>query len=289
MPIDSNTKLYGVLGDPVRHSLSPQMHNAVYEHQKINAVYLAFPVPPDRLGEFINGAKTTDTVGGINLTIPHKYEVPRYLDEIDPRAEVLQAVNTVRFDQGKTVGYNTDGTGYVTSLEREYPDFRWPGANVVMAGAGGAARAIGAAVTERGAGLTVMNRTAAKAKQLANQLSSVYGQAVHTAAMDDRETLAAADLFINTTSVGLEAPDACPITVDFFSRAGIIVSDIVYRPLRTCLLRRAAAAGMRTLAGWGMLVYQGAEAHEIWFGRSGDAELMSRILLTELQRREHRE
>ncbi len=283
LSVNSRTRLCCVFGDPVDHSLSPQMHNAVYKKLGLNARYLAFRVKPEDLRAALEGCRVMN-VRGINLTIPHKYDVLPFLDEIDEEARLIGAVNTVLIEKGKTIGYNTDGRGYVRSLNDRYPNFRFKNQKVVIAGAGGAARGICVACANKGAHVTIINRTAEKARKLAASLNRVFKGRFQSANLDDREAFANADLFINTTSVGMKAPRDSIIRINFFEKRSIIVSDIVYTPRETKLLKDAKKRALKTLEGWGMLAHQGVLAHDIWFAEKAPANVMIRALLKNLGR-----
>lgn len=279
--ITGKTRVAGVFGDPVEHSLSPPMHNAAYRHLGMDWVYVPFHVRPERLGEAVRGVRAMG-LAGVNVTVPHKVAVMEHLDEIDEEARLIGAVNTVVHRDGRLVGYNTDGRGFVRSLERETG--RSPrGAGVLLLGAGGAALAIAVSLARAGAGsITVANRTVTKAEALVEQLGGlVAARAVPLDPGDPRfeESLSQAQIVIHTTTVGMyphhEAPPLIPVErLD----AGALVCDIVYRPRETALLRAAKARGLQVLTGEGMLAYQGAIAFELLTGRAAPEELMLETL-----------
>ena len=285
MVYNGQSKLCALFGYPVKHTLSPPMHNAVYEKQGINACYLPFEVKPAELASALRGLKAMGAIG-VNLTIPHKYEVLPLLDQIDPLARQIQAVNTIKFLDDKICGYNTDGAGYLKSLLEKYPDFDFKQKKTVIAGAGGSARAIAVALAAQGADLLILNRTLAKAEQLAAYLQEQFAVKAGAGPLTTEITaagLSEADLFINTTSVGLNDPEHAPVNVDLLQKKGAIVSDIVYTPFKTKLLLDAEKKGLSILEGYGMLLHQGALAHEIWFERPAAIEVMRRLLLQHLR------
>ncbi|KIL38270.1 shikimate dehydrogenase [Gordoniibacillus kamchatkensis] len=275
--IDSHTIVYGVFGDPVRHSKSPIMLNRAFREAGINAVYAAFHILPAQLGDAVRGVRALG-FRGINVTIPHKVEVMQYLDEIDEGARVIGAVNTIVNEGGRLVGYNTDGIGYVRSL-REETGMDLAGRRVVLLGAGGAARGVGYALAREGiASLRIVNRTAERAVELAAALSAYAdcaGAGMDGAAAAVRD----ADVVVNTTSAGMHPNvDDVPLDPDLL-HSGLIVSDLIYNPLKTRLLAEAERRGAKTHGGLGMFIYQGAYAFEYWTGRQAPVAAMRETVL----------
>jgi len=273
--MNSDTVMYGVFGDPVRHSKSPVMLNRAFRETGINAAYAAFHVTPDRLGEAVKGIRALG-FGGVNVTIPHKQAVMEWLDEIDEDARAIGAVNTIVVRDGKLIGYNTDGIGYVRSLAEE-TGFRPSGKRVLLIGAGGAARGVAFALAkERPAAIHIANRTKERALDLAAYIGRFTECSGHSLAeLDD---IPAADLIVNTTSAGMHPNvDEMPVDEGWMTRhvgAGTTVSDLIYNPLTTRFLKAAAARGARTHSGLGMFVYQGAYAFEYWTGRPAPTAAM---------------
>ena len=273
--IDSKTKLFCVIGDPIEHSLSPIMHNSVFENLNLNYVYLAFRVKKDELKHVVKAFKYLTL--GFNVTIPHKVSIIDYLDEISREAELIGAVNTVKVREGKLVGYNTDGIGAVRALEEKTCV---DGKNVVVAGAGGASRAIVFQLALKNCEITIANRTFEKARSLANEVYEKLGKKIKAVELSKlKEVIKNADIFINTTSVGMY-----PNVNETLLKAedipkGIVVMDIVYNPLKTRLLKEAEKAGARTIDGLGMFVYQGAEALKIWLGIDPPIKVMREAVL----------
>ncbi|MBB6729776.1 shikimate dehydrogenase [Cohnella zeiphila] len=275
--MDSHTVLYGVIGDPVRHSKSPVMLNRAFRESGINGVYGAFHVTPDRLGEAIAGMRALG-FRGLNVTIPHKIDVMAYLDEIDEGARAVGAVNTIVNDGGRLTGFNTDGIGYVRSLKEEAePDLA--GKRIVVVGCGGAARGIVWALTrERPHSVVLVNRTAERARELAGFFPP---EAAVSAAdwAQLKDVCAEADVVINTTSVGM-SPNVEAVPLDpSWLKPGAVASDLIYNPLTTAFLRRAAERGCRIHGGLGMFVYQGAYAFEYWTGKPAPVEAMRAVVL----------
>ena len=273
---DARTQLCGIVGNPVEHSLSPAMHNAAFERLGLNFVYLAFRVT-DVEGA-IRGARALN-LRGLSVTVPHKVAVIPHLDEIDPVARAIGAVNTVVNDAGRLKGYNTDWTGFVRSLEAHVPA---AGRRVALLGAGGAARAIAFGLREKGAALTILNRAEeiAMARDLAAEIGCPYGDLSRT------DVVAAADIVVNATSVGM-APLQDKVPVDAAGlRPEQVVVDIVYNPMETRFLREAAARGCRTVPGYEMLLLQGVTQFELWTGASAPVDLMRSILVERLSAKE---
>lgn len=257
------TVLCGVILHPAGHTRSPAMHNAAFRALGLDAVYVAFDVPPERLGPAVAGARALG-LRQLAVSLPHKVAVMEHLDEVDDTARAIGAVNTVTRRGDRLIGSNTDWLGAVRALERET---KLTGARAVVLGAGGSARAVVWGLMERGAEVTVLNRTVAKAEALATELGA--------AAAGPLEALADTphDVLVNTTSVGL-ASDVSPVAADALC-AGAVVLDAVYDPPRTRLLRDAEARGARPVAGSWMLVYQAAAQLELWTGREAPVEVMA--------------
>ncbi len=281
MQINGQTSVVGIIGDPVKHSCSPQMHNAAFNHLNLNMVYIPFHVRPESLGETINGMKALGLVG-LNVTVPHKIEVMKYLDEISPAASVIGAVNTIHVKDNRLIGDNTDGFGFVRALIED-EGITIAGKSVVILGSGGSTRAIGYALLKNGVNrLVFCNRTASKAEELAKELLEKMAktQDVFVAGMgliNSMTEITQADILINTTSVGMKPAD--PLLIDpSWIRKGQVVCDIIYSPPQTLLLQEAEKRGARVVNGLGMLVHQGALSFEIWTGRSAPVEIMRKAI-----------
>nr|WP_040924947.1 shikimate dehydrogenase [Saccharibacillus kuerlensis] len=254
----------GVIGDPIAHSKSPVMHQAALRERRIVGSYTALHVTPDRLEDFIRTVREEE-YRGINVTIPHKENVMRYLDELDEDARRIGAVNTIVNEGGRLIGRNTDGIGYVRSLKEEAAA-ELAGRRIVVLGAGGAARGIVYALASEAPGrITLLNRTTERAEALAREWSDLADIAVLPSSRA-AEALQDADIVINTTSVGMH-PHMDEVPIDSAPLRGTeIVSDLIYNPLETKLLRLAREKGCQTHGGLGMFVYQGAYAFEYWTG-----------------------
>ena len=257
--IDAHTQLFGVIGNPVRHSLSPIIHNGVFRRMGLNAVYLAFEV--NNISAALAGVRGLG-IRGVSVTIPFKTRIIPLLDELDGTAEKIQAVNTIAYQNGKLIGYNTDWVGALESLEERIP---LKGRKVILLGAGGAARAIAFGLKEKGAEITIFNRSLKKAADLALDLRVAYQplSSIHQAR---------GDVLVNATSVGMcPHDDASPVGKEVL-REGMVVMDIVYQPLRTLLLREAEEQGCQTIDGLEMLARQGAAQIQIWTGKKPEIQ-----------------
>jgi shikimate dehydrogenase len=277
----SQSVLVGLFGHPVHHSKSPVMHQAAFQASGLQGYYQAFDIPPERLPDAVAAIRTL-AMRGVNITIPHKVAICDYLDVISPEAERIGAVNTIVNDNGTLIGTNTDGIGYVRSLQEEL-QLDLTQMHVLILGAGGAARAIATRLALEGAKkLTLTNRTYEKAEQLAVSLASIHDQ-VQAVPWSDLDTLREdVQVVINTTSVGMYPHmENSPLAADFF-QPGMVASDLIYNPRQTLFLQQAQTRGCRIHEGVGMLVYQGAEAFRLWTGIEPPVSIMREALLRAL-------
>ncbi|MDU0202249.1 shikimate dehydrogenase [Paenibacillus sp. MAH-36] len=274
--IDSHTILYGVFGDPIRHSRSPIMLNRAFQEADINAVYAAFHVRPDELGDAVRGIRALG-YRGINVTIPHKVEVMQYLDEIDEGARIVGAVNTIVNENGKLIGYNTDGIGYVRSLKEE-TGIDLKGKSVLVLGAGGAARGVAYALAKEGAGcIYIANRTKERALELADTISA-YTKTIGLGLDEIANVVDEVEFVLNTTSAGMHPnTEELPMPVELLKEHHL-VSDLIYNPRITRFLREAEAKGARIHGGLGMFIYQGAFAFEYWTGKLAPVAAMRQVV-----------
>jgi len=274
-----------VFGDPVAHSLSPAMHQAAYRAMGLPWRYLKIRVPRGDLAAALRMADAA-RLRGVNLTIPLKEAALPLMDRLTPAARRAGAVNTVTFGDGGVEGHSTDGEGFIRSLADAW---RWQprGARVVLLGAGGAARSVAFALAAAGARrLVIMNRTSARAQELAARLRAAGEPGTAATPADAaawRTLLAGTDLLVNATSLGLHG-EPSPVPAAALPRA-LRVADLIYNPPSTALLRVARARGCRIVNGEGMLVHQGALSLERWSGGRAPAEVMRRALRLELSRR----
>lgn len=272
--VDINTGILGIVGYPLGHSLSPLLHNSSIEKEKLNYIYLPFPVARDKFPAAMAGFRAIN-VRGLNITIPYKEEVISYLDRVDPLAARVGAVNTIVNDGGVFAGYNTDLPGLIRMI-KEDGDFVIKGKKVMLIGAGGAARAAGIGVLEEGAAsLYVLNRNLPKAEKLAEEWKQYYPEieikALALEAEAYKSYIEEVELLIDSTPVGmLPQKEVAPVIPGEFLHEGMLVVDLVYNPRETCLLKAAKEAGAKTLDGLGMLIYQGIEAFRLWTGHEVD-------------------
>jgi shikimate dehydrogenase len=287
--ISGKTRLCGIIGDPVEHTMSPVMHNAAFRQMGVDYLYVPFKVKQEELARAIDGVRALN-IRGLNVTIPHKVTVIQFLDKLDHLAEKIGAVNTIVNDDGVLTGYNTDGAGFLQALLEKGIEPR--GKNIVILGAGGASRAISFSLADRGAHLVILNRALELdwAEELASRISQIFAKEVEALELN-RESLARvldrANIVVNATSVGMTPNiDETPVTSDLL-KPGLIVFDIVYNPIKTRLLREAEAAGAKTISGLDMLVWQGALAFEKWTGLKAPVELMREEAIKVLEKHEN--
>lgn len=261
-------RLSGVIGWPVKHSRSPRLHGYWLRHHGLDGAYLPLAVAPERLETAIHGLQALG-FRGANLTLPHKELVLPMVDEMSDAARRIGAVNTIVLgDDGRIRGENTDGFGFMASLETGAPSWRADKGPVALLGAGGAARAIAVALLDAGAkSLRLINRTKERAQQLADILrSAAPGRFIEAVGWDEREcALASANLLVNTTSLGMSGQPALDLRLDDLPKTAT-VTDIVYAPLETSLLAAARARDNPVVDGLGMLLHQGRPGFAAWFG-----------------------
>jgi shikimate dehydrogenase len=268
---DGNTEVYGIMGWPVAHSLSPAIHNRAFDELGLNKVYVPFPV--EDVEPALNGFRALN-VRGVSVTIPHKQAVIPFLDTIEPVAARIGAVNTLVINDGRIHGCNTDWQGANQALAEVIEP---AGAKVVLLGAGGSARALGFGLLEAGAEIVIVSRTPDRGRTLAADLNCDW------LPLTEVENLTA-DILVNATSVGM-APEVDKMAVPKAILSGYrVVMDIVYAPLETRLLREAAFAGCRVINGLAMLLYQGAAQFELWTGRKPPIEVMRQELAQRFNR-----
>jgi shikimate dehydrogenase len=266
--INGRTRLAGVVGWPLEHTLSPAMHNAAYDAIGLDAVYLPLPVPNEAgLARLVSAVRVLPFLG-FNVTMPFKAAMLELCDEVAALARLSGAVNTVHCVEGRLVGYNTDGRGLLESLQEE-AGFCPEGKRVAILGAGGAASAaLVACVVSKAARVAVVNRSVERGEDLIGRVSAHLRETEAVAvAFDDAAAaeVSSADLVVNATPVGMHPNDPAPVPADWL-RGGQVVADMVYRPAVTALLDEARRAGATAVGGLGMLVSQGAMAVDIWTG-----------------------
>jgi len=274
--ISGTTQIYGLIGDPVEHSFSPPMMNAVFSYMNLDACYLAFQVDEKKVSEAIAGIRALN-FAGVNVTVPHKSAVIPYLDEVSPLAKKIGAVNTISNVKGRLKGTNTDFSGFLRSLKTL--NFSPKKKTIALLGSGGSARALVAGLADAGA-LRVMlhNRTAERAEKLVTefsryfpltQLEAVSLQTIHETPLD---------LLVNTTTVGMFSSDL-PLNLKQCRKINLL-ADIIYRPSQTPLLKQAKELGINAVNGIDMLLYQGCDAFTFWTGKQAPEEVMRSQLLS---------
>ncbi|GAB4484982.1 MAG: shikimate dehydrogenase [Thermodesulfovibrionales bacterium] len=269
MTISGTTRITGLFGFPVEHTLSPAMHNAAFTHLGLDFCYVPFLVHPDSLPQAVAAVRALN-LAGVNVTIPHKEAVIPLLDEVSEEAAFIGAVNTVVNDGGRLAGHNTDGRGFMKSLEEN--GCTAAGRKVLVIGAGGASRAVCYYLSDAAESLTIVDVDIRKQQQLAADLSRIRRNVHAPAAAAD---YGAYDLIVNATPLGMKAEDPLPLPAEAL-RPEQTVCDLIYRT--TPLLAAAAARGCRTIDGHGMLLWQGILAFELWTRCSAPVEIMRTAL-----------
>jgi shikimate dehydrogenase len=283
--ISGKARVCGIIGDPVEHTMSPIMHNAAFSELGLDFVYLPFLVKKESLKEAIDGMKALN-IRGLSVTQPHKVEVMKLLDKIDPLAEKMSTVNTIDNDNGILTGFNTDADGFLRGLMER--GIEPTGKNVVVLGAGGASRAVSFILADKGANLVILNRLLELdwAEALAKRISDNFNvkvEALELTRDNLKKAIGEADILVNTTSVGM-SPDIDNTLVDSdLLRQGLVVYDVIYNPIKTRLLIEAEKAGATIISGLDMLVYQGVIAFEKWTGQRAPVEVMREAALKSLK------
>ncbi|MFZ6007268.1 MAG: shikimate dehydrogenase [Nitrospirota bacterium] len=274
MNISGKTKVTGLFGYPVEHSLSPAMHNAAFEHLNLDYCYVTFSVRPDLLGDAVKAIRAL-SLSGVNVTVPHKENVMPFLDEISEEASFIGAVNTIKNDNGKLTGYNTDGKGFMQSLSEAGIDVK--NKKIFIAGAGGASRATGYYLCREASAVYLYDVDTRRADALKGHLNKLEGNVSLAGANDikDKDFFSGVDIVINATPLGLKADDPMPVDISLIDK-NHVVCDLIYK--ETPLLREASKKGCKTMDGLGMLLYQGVFAFEIWTGIMPPVEVMRQAI-----------
>ncbi len=276
MMIGGKTKVVGLFGYPVEHSLSPLMHNAAFAQLGLDYCYVTFLVKPDCLGDAVESIRALD-LKGVNVTIPHKEKVMPFLDSISEEAAFIGAVNTIRNDGGTLTGYNTDGRGFMQSLSEAGIDVS--DKRVLVVGTGGASRAIGYYLCTAASELCLYDAVTEKAEQLAQHLNFLRDnvRVIDSAVFREGRFFSGLDIIINATPLGLNVNDPVPVDVALLTSSHT-VCDLIYK--ETPLLRKASELGCRTIDGLGMLLWQGIFAFELWTGKTPSVDVMRNALIT---------
>jgi len=274
MKITAKTKVTGLMGYPVEHSLSPVMHNSAFEALELDYCYVTFSVEPSRLEEAIKGIRALG-IAGINVTVPHKEAVIKFLDRIDEEAKEIGAVNTVVNKDGLLIGYNTDGRGFMASLNENC--YSPQGKRVFIVGAGGASKAVAYYLSKEASELLIYDIDRQKSLNLVNHLKGhVKVSVAKITVAEDISTIREADIVINATPLGLKPKDPSPVDIELLHKDQL-VCDLIYKETR--LLREASLKGCQTIDGLGMLLWQGVFAFELWTGKKPPVEVMRKALI----------
>ena len=284
MKIDGYTRLAAVVANPIKHSISPFIHNSAFEATNTNGVYLAWEVDATELAETVANIRRYQMYG-INLSMPYKEQVIPYLDQLSEEARLIGAVNTVVNREGTLIGYNTDGKGFFKSL----PSFKISGKRMVLLGAGGAAKAILAqAILDGVSQISVFVRSTSmeKTRPYLEKIQNATGFRVDLFALEDvqdlQDSITKADLLVNATSVGMDGSSQ-PIPTSIVLPEKLMVADVIYQPFETPFLKWARNQGNQSINGLGMLLYQAAEAFELWTGKEMPTDQIWELLKQKYQ------
>ena len=283
---NAQTKVLCIIGHPIEHSMSPIMHNATIRNLNLNFIYLAFNITPSNLAITVEAFRVLN-FKGINVTIPFKQEIMKYLDEIDPVAQKIGAVNTIKNENGYLTGRNTDAEGAKKTILNA--GYNISGSNILLLGAGGAARALSYALAGDIDKIIIANRTERRAEKLTMELKKGFGiNAVPKRYNINilKEESKKADILINTTPIGMYPNvDKSPVPAEFLHKE-LIVFDLVYNPLETKLIKDAITKGCKTIRGLDLLVNQGASAFEWWTNKKPNVNLMKNKIIEFLNKKE---
>jgi len=269
------TSTYAVIGDPIDHSLSPNIHNAAFRHLKLEHTYIAYKIPAGELSAGIEALKAIK-IAGFNVTIPHKIEMMKFLDEMDTTCKVIGAVNTVLNEDEKLKGYNTDMIGFLDPIKKKNLTIK--DSQVLLLGAGGAARAIVTAMVKEKAGkITIVNRTLENANKLVEFAKKIGGNVDTVSIQEANKLIADYKFIINSTSIGMRN-EPSPISTENISKDSIVY-DIVYQPINTDLIKKSKENGATIIYGYEMLLSQAACSFEIWHKMEAPYDVMKKTLL----------
>ncbi|MEI6385768.1 MAG: shikimate dehydrogenase [Spirochaetota bacterium] len=281
MEISGETRLIALLGDPVDHSLSPRMHNTAFAHLGLKYAYLAFRSNEAELPAAVAALKALDA-RGFNCTMPLKKAILPLLDDMSPAARMTGSVNTVAIEDGRLIGHNTDGKGYIHDLRDHGVEIR--GKRILIVGAGGAARGLCVQLALDGAAeIVIANRSLEKAQSIrcliASNIPTCKVEAIQLSERELAPRIALADIFTNTTALGMHPlEESCVISNSAMLRPSLVMTDLVYIPEKTIFLEFAEEAGCKVINGAGMLLWQGAEAFRIWTGKDMPVDLVKRTV-----------
>jgi shikimate dehydrogenase len=282
MAISGKTRVCGVIGDPIEHTLSPTIQNAAFNHLGLDFVFLAFHVKAAGLENAVRGMRGLG-VHGLNVTMPHKSSVISYLDYADSAVKFLGSANTILNKNGQLSGFNTDGDGALNALRENGVELVEK--KVLLLGAGGAAKAIAFSFAQEAGSLCILNRVPEKAAVLADALNRVFGKKIVGGALSPsavQKNLQDADILVNATSVGMHPTVNHSLVEPQWLKPNLAVMDIVYNPVETKLAKDAKTAGAKVISGVEMLIHQGAASFKIWTGKSAPIEVMRKAALNKL-------
>lgn len=285
MQVNTDTRILGIIGYPLEHSLSPAMHNQALKSLGLNYIYVPFQVERGFLPGAVQGLRALG-ITGVNVTLPFKEAIVEYLDGLSEEARACRAVNVVINGPGGLLGYNTDGPGFIAALKEA--GVRPADRKAVVLGAGGAARAIAYQLARGGAReITFINRTVDKARDLASFIYIETGVKTRATGWGDAgisEVIRRADILVNTTPIGMypHTQEMPPVRPEWF-HPDLVVSDIIYNPVKTRLLAEASQMGLKTVDGVGMFVYQGALSFKLFTGKTAPVKLMREVVTNQLQ------
>ena len=285
MDISGKTKICGVIGNPIQHTLSPTIQNAAFTHLNLDFIFTAFKVKATELEIAIQGMRSLN-IYGLNVTMPHKNSVINYLDEKDPLVSFLNSANTIVNKKGRLFGFSTDGIGAIKALQENGVDLS--SSKVLLLGAGGAGRAIAFSILDKVEDLVVLNRDPAKIKNLEFDLKLKFKKNIHFDLLSKnslKKNLRSSDVLINATNIGMKPNSNLSIINPKLLTSDLTVMDIVYTPIETKLLADAKKVGAKTIDGVEMLIYQGAASFELWTDRKAPIEIMKLAALKQISKR----
>lgn len=274
MDVSGKTNVTGIFGYPIEHTLSPLMHNTAFDALGLDIRYLAFKVLPQDLPDAVRAVRALHMIG-VNITVPHKENVIPHLDELNKEASFIGAVNTIVNSQGKLIGHNTDGKGFMSSLAEEKVSI--DGKDIFIIGAGGAARAISYNVIKKALKLSLYDVNKEKAEHLANDLKNIHQNVF---IYENIKKIGKPDIIINATPLGLKPGDPLPLNPEFIT-SDMVIYDLVYK--KTKFLQEAEKKKARALDGSGMLLWQGVLAFELWTGVKPPVDIMRQALLSGIE------
>ncbi len=276
------TNIICLFGHPIEHSMSPIMHNVAFKDLGLDYVYIAIDITPNSLKQAFEVVRALD-IKGANITVPHKETSLKFVDEISPLARRIGAINTIKNEKGWLIGRNTDASGAKKALKEADIDLN--GKNIMILGAGGAARALAHSFIEEANNLVIVNRSSNRGKRLASELTGAYHKKVLYKKFKNKifeNILPSIDILINATTIGMLPNIHLSPIPKIFLHEDLTVFDIIYNPLETLLMKEASEIGCRVLGGLDMLIFQGVLSFEWWTNKIPNIELMKKTILNEL-------